>query len=276
MSHIRIDSSVPRHRKFVQAGPAPSWLWVCGLAYCQEGLTDGFIPVEAIEYLGVKNARRLAVHLEKARLWEKVSGGWQVHDYLEHNKSAAQVNAIKHERREFGRAGGKASGESRTKQVASTDTNQFASTMSKQHGEAYVEPICTGDVVVAASVVVPKEGGVGETPAFDAMFWQLHRAYPEKRRSSGPITEQIFVQQFQSDTRKAAIVFAEMLANLQTQIAGHEWRVKGMVPKLEKWLRDGLWRQRHEVTPVSEMLSEKTARTLASAAAFVKAGERGA
>src|SRR5688572_5974240 len=107
MSHVRVDSSVPRNRKFLQAGPAPSWLWLCGLAYCQEGLTDGFIPDEAIDSLGVpKNARRLAAHLERARLWEKVDGGWQVHDYLKHNRSASTVRQIQDDKRVAGARGG--------------------------------------------------------------------------------------------------------------------------------------------------------------------------
>ena len=44
MAWVRIESSVARHKKFQQAGPAASWLWLCGLLYCQEGLTDGVIP----------------------------------------------------------------------------------------------------------------------------------------------------------------------------------------------------------------------------------------
>jgi hypothetical protein len=108
------------------------------------------------------------------------------------------------------------------------------------------------------------------TPPFDRWFWELHRTYPEKRRSSGPITEQLFIQQFQSDTRKSQVVWAEMMGNLQTQVAGHEWRVKGMVPKLEKWLRDGLWRQRHEAAPVEVLVNDRTAGTLAAAQEILK------
>ena len=109
MAWIRVESSVARNRKFVKAGPAPSWLWLCGLAYCQEGLTDGFIPSEALNYLGVKNARQLASHLVTAGLWDVVDGGWQVHDYLEHNRSAAEISGIQQGRRDAGAKGGKAS-----------------------------------------------------------------------------------------------------------------------------------------------------------------------
>ena len=107
MAWIRVESSVARNRKFVKAGPAPSWLWLCGLAYCQEGLTDGFIPAEALNYLGVKNARQLAGHLVTAGLWDAVENGWQVHDYLAHNRSAADVDAIRQTRAEGGKRGGR-------------------------------------------------------------------------------------------------------------------------------------------------------------------------
>src|SRR3990167_8457002 len=107
MAWIKVESSVARNRKFVKAGPAPSWLWLCGLAYCQEGLTDGFIPSEALNYLGVKNARPLAGHLVSAGLWDVVDGGWQVHDYLEHNRSASDVDAIRVKRGSGGKLGGR-------------------------------------------------------------------------------------------------------------------------------------------------------------------------
>lgn len=107
MAWIRVESSVARNRKFMHAGPQASWLWLCGLAYCQEGLTDGFIPAEALLYLGVKGPRPLATRLEQAGLWEPVDGGWRVHDYLQHNRPATEVRRIQHERREGGKKGGR-------------------------------------------------------------------------------------------------------------------------------------------------------------------------
>lgn len=107
MAWIKVESSVARNRKFVKAGPAAAWLWVCGLAYCQEGLTDGYIPSESIDYLGVRHASRLAISLVLAGLWDVADGGWNVHDYLEHNKPAVEVRRIQHERREGGKKGGR-------------------------------------------------------------------------------------------------------------------------------------------------------------------------
>lgn len=104
---MKIETSVARHRKFVVAGPAAAWLWVCGLSYAKEGLTDGFIPTEAIDYLGVKGARKLAVALVDAGLWHATDGGWSIHDYLQHNHSAEQVETIKQKRADGGKQGGR-------------------------------------------------------------------------------------------------------------------------------------------------------------------------
>jgi len=109
MTWLKIESSVSRNRKFLQAGPAASWLWICGIAYCQEGLTDGFIPREALPMLGVsKDAERLATKLVIAGLWDACEdGGWRVHNYLDHNRSAADIAAIRAARAAGGKLGGK-------------------------------------------------------------------------------------------------------------------------------------------------------------------------
>lgn len=107
MAYMMVETSVRTHRKFLDAGPEASWLWLCGLGYCQEGLTDGFIPETAIDYLGVKRPRTLAHKLVSARLWEVVSGGWRMHDYLEHNKPAEEVREIMRKRKAGGALGGR-------------------------------------------------------------------------------------------------------------------------------------------------------------------------
>ena len=120
MSWVRVDSSVPRNPKFLRAGASASWLWLCGLAYCQQGLTDGFIPIEALHTLGVlskEHPEKLAERLVQARLWNVSSHpepvGWWVHGYLNHNRSADQVANIKAEKQAAGKRGGEASGRSR-------------------------------------------------------------------------------------------------------------------------------------------------------------------
>ena len=151
MAWIRVESSVARNRKFVKAGPAPSWLWLCGLAYCQEGLTDGFIPSEALNYLGVKNAKQLAAHLVAAGLWDVVDGGWQVHDYLEHNKPASEVRRIQDERRDAGQNGGKASGVARR-----SKPEPFASAPVEANAKQTANPSLTATATSTATAQTPR------------------------------------------------------------------------------------------------------------------------
>jgi len=112
MAYIQIEANVRTHRKFLKAGPSASWLWVCGLGYCQEGLTNGHIPSSALNFLGVPAAKvqKLAERLVDCQLWDKVRDGWQIHDYLEHNKSAEQVRATMRRRAEAGNLGGRPKG----------------------------------------------------------------------------------------------------------------------------------------------------------------------
>ena len=126
MAWIKVEASVRTHEKFLAAGPAACWLWLCGLAYCQEGLTDGFIPFAALPHLGVKAPNGLKVKLVSVGLWHDVQGGWQIHGYLTHNKPAEEVRRIQGERRAAGERGGKASGDSRAKQVAEANPKQTA------------------------------------------------------------------------------------------------------------------------------------------------------
>ena len=148
MAYIQVEASVRTHRKFLKAGPAASWLWLCGMGYCQDGLTDGFIPFEALDYLGVKAPKNLKSKLVEVGLWELVEGGWQVHDYLQHNKSASHVDGLKQAKRAAGKAGGLASGEARREAVASPS----ASMAAEPPREPISSHLCSTHLISAPSV----------------------------------------------------------------------------------------------------------------------------
>ena len=146
MAWIRVESSVARNQKFLKAGPAASWLWLCGLTYCQEGLTDGFIPVSALPLLGVtgtgkQSPSRLASLLVLACLWDARDdgSGWDVHDYLKHQKSAAEMRAFQHARSKAGANGGRASwGKREANAEANAEARAEAGT--KARAECLAEP----------------------------------------------------------------------------------------------------------------------------------------
>lgn len=107
MAYIQVEASVRTHKKFLKAGPAASWLWLCGMGYCQDGLTDGFIPFAALKYLGVESPKPLKSKLVEAGLWDEVEGGWRVHDYLKHNRSSEEIRTTKDRRKAGGALGGR-------------------------------------------------------------------------------------------------------------------------------------------------------------------------
>lgn len=112
MAWVRIEDAVTEHQKHLKAGPAASWLWVCGIAYCQRQLSDGFIPDEAVGMLGVpKGVKVLIERLVSVGLFHRTEGGYLVHDYHDFNDTRAEALARKHtvseQRREAGRASGR-------------------------------------------------------------------------------------------------------------------------------------------------------------------------
>lgn len=108
MAWVKLDDQAPRNEKMLAAGPSACWLWVCGIAHSQSQLTDGFVSLAVLPMIGVKGVgrtKRLAEQLVAAGLFERVEGGYQVHDYLDHNPSRAVVLAKRAEDAERKRGG---------------------------------------------------------------------------------------------------------------------------------------------------------------------------
>src|SRR5262245_5893527 len=67
-------------------------LFVCGLAYCNRYLTDGYVPAGAVRRLAdLDDAQGLAARLVDVGLWERVEGGFRVHDFGDYQPSAEAV-----------------------------------------------------------------------------------------------------------------------------------------------------------------------------------------
>lgn len=253
-AYVKVFTSVSRNRKFVKAGPAPSWLWLCGLLYCQEGHTDGFIPDDALPYLGVKNAKQLAAHLVKAGLWDVEDGGWRVHDYLDHNRSADAIEDIKARRGNGGKLGGRPPKKAVEKTLPETLKVSAPETI-RETSPVYVS-------AAAADVVVEKREKYGDPP-LDRWFNELHAAYPQKSVSRGHLTEQAFCAAVLSHGTPLA-TFTAMLYNLETQKRGAQW-LAGKIPRLDRWLDGGLWEQQHD----APTLTDRNAGTVSAAAGIM-------
>lgn len=93
---MRLDDGAMSHLKILRLSDSAFRLWVKALCYCQQHLTDGRIPREALSLLGAKRAdvdKLSTPQVEgKAPLWEPIPGfGFQVHDFLQWNDSREEI-----------------------------------------------------------------------------------------------------------------------------------------------------------------------------------------
>jgi hypothetical protein len=97
MPWFKLDDSFHSHPKVIAAGNEAVGLYVrCG-TYAAEHLTDGLVGKDIVALYGDEN---LAAVLVRTRLWHRARGGWTIHDYLDYNPSAEQVERERKEARE--------------------------------------------------------------------------------------------------------------------------------------------------------------------------------
>lgn len=117
MAWVRLDDRFDENPKLQLVGPVGLACWVCGLAYCNRNLTDGFIPwgvarkLVSVQFLGPGSGRVWETNLTSgvgglggqetvsetlgmlvsAGLWDECDGGYKVHDYHEYQPSRERV-----------------------------------------------------------------------------------------------------------------------------------------------------------------------------------------
>lgn len=128
----RFDDQYAHNRKVRKLSDQAFRLDVSGILWCCHYTTDGFISDDDLPLVcaEVRNPQRAARELADRRRWERIEGGWYVHDYLDYNPSAEQVAAereLKNARQQRWR-GKKSPDASRDGDVdASTDASHNAS-----------------------------------------------------------------------------------------------------------------------------------------------------
>lgn len=91
MPYAQIEVGALRHPKILTLSDSAFRLWVAGLAYSQEHLTDGAIPEAALLVMGVRSTPKTIAELVDHKLWETKEVGYQIHDYLAWNQSREVV-----------------------------------------------------------------------------------------------------------------------------------------------------------------------------------------
>lgn len=251
---VRIDDQIAHHPKFLTVGAEASWLWLCGQSYCARYLTDGFIPSPALPTLCiVSDINGSAERLVMVGLWDRVEGGYQVHDYHDYNPTRDEVLERKRERSEAGRRGGKKSAAHRLTKIDAIHVEAKA----QATGQAIASPVaCNADTTTVEAksnpvpVPVPKSvsnetlsARASRAKGYEPNPWTAPRAEFDKIADVYPKTDQ---------REKAWRAWCEQgitLGTAQTIMADIEQRKRGAwrttkpkyIPLLKNYLADRRW-----------------------------------
>lgn len=99
---IRLDHTMPENPKIVGLSDAAFRLFIECLCWCSRQESDGIIPAAAMKRLG---RPKVIAELVKAELIDDALGSYVVHDYLSHQRSAAEISAFRQGKRESGQKG---------------------------------------------------------------------------------------------------------------------------------------------------------------------------
>lgn len=117
--YFRLHEGYPDSPKIAKVGGDAGWLDICAIAYCARNLTDGLIPKGMVPRLSDRSEpQALACLLLDVGRWHEAghdcdtcpqpgANEYVVHDYLEHQRSAAEVADLRRKRSEAGAKGGR-------------------------------------------------------------------------------------------------------------------------------------------------------------------------
>ncbi|MFG2225352.1 hypothetical protein [Streptomyces sp. NPDC048644] len=94
MPWVRLDDRFPSHRKVALLSDKAFRLYVSGLCWVSENLTEGKILDRELKVISrIRGPKTAAAELVDAGLWERIPDGYLIHDYLEYNPDRARVKA---------------------------------------------------------------------------------------------------------------------------------------------------------------------------------------
>lgn len=112
-AYAKLSATFYRDDAILRAGEAAETLYVRGLAFCAESVSDGFITELQVEHVIGVRLKALAQRVEalvREGLWEPVDGGYVVRGWLKWNKSAEDIGMTRKRDRERKSSGRNPSG----------------------------------------------------------------------------------------------------------------------------------------------------------------------
>ena len=108
MPFLNMDDNFPDHPKVDPLSDAAFRLHVAGMCYASKHLTNGYVPSERVPRL-VPKFRKTALAELVGGLWLPAVNGFEIHDYLDWNRSREEIEKdrahLKQVRSEAGKKG---------------------------------------------------------------------------------------------------------------------------------------------------------------------------
>jgi DnaD/phage-associated family protein len=112
MAWARIDDKFLDNPKVRKAGKEATYLYLSGLVYSSNQITEGYISDEVLGLVAFKGfIRNELTHADKlveCGLWDRIDGGYLIHDYLEYNPTKEQIEESRAKKIAAGSKGGRA------------------------------------------------------------------------------------------------------------------------------------------------------------------------
>jgi len=89
MPYLNLDDNYPDHPKVDALSDGAFRLHTSGLCYCAKNTTDGVVTKDRVRRLTPSYRPALVTELIDAGLWMPHPDGYEIHDYLDWNKSKA-------------------------------------------------------------------------------------------------------------------------------------------------------------------------------------------
>jgi hypothetical protein len=170
--YIRVDVLLRFHPKLDGLTYPSKWTLIELWSHCGQHLTDGFVRDTVWKQTGTANARRQIV---SAGFADRVKGGYQMRNYLGHQRSRAEVEELRKKRSESGRKGGLA--KANAKQVLEQTPEQvLKQNASKALAEAEAEAEADRSGADAVSHPSPRNARTGDDDEIDLIISEIHLA----------------------------------------------------------------------------------------------------
>jgi hypothetical protein len=107
MPWANLDDGFTDHPKIIGLSDSAFRLHVAGILYCARHLTDGLVSAEAVPTLVPRYRRAALAELTGRGLWHDHTEAavYEIHDFLEWNRSRASVEAERERKAAGGRRG---------------------------------------------------------------------------------------------------------------------------------------------------------------------------